>query len=106
MTTYHKPSELLAEMHSHGIYGVSILGDCAFSTEGVPTFSAAETQSRIVERGLGGEVTPTTDQLIYGWTTASALAKRYVGGYPGENQLSGRGSIFRACAKALTEEGF
>lgn len=105
MTTYHKPTELLDDLDSHGIYNAKMLDDCEFDTDSVPTFTIEETSERIRARGLGGQVEGyPEDRLIYGWTTATALAKVFCGDAPGL-QFQGRGSSFRADLEALREAG-
>jgi hypothetical protein len=103
---YERPSELLADMHSHGITNAEILSECSFDTSAIPTFTADETVQKIQDRGLGGEldIEAHSQQLIYGWTTASALARQFLSEDPGAAYM-GRGSSFRACVSALEKAG-
>jgi hypothetical protein len=99
---YAKPTDLLSDMDSHGIYDAAMLGECEFDTSSVPTFTPEQTQINIEERGLGGTFEPTSARSIYGWTTARALAVTFAGRAPGD-AFNGRGSSFRANLRALKD---
>lgn len=103
---YSKPSELLADLHSHGIYGASVLDDCDFDTSMIPTRTAEATAASVNARGLGGEFTPSDTEGGYftGWQAADALARASFGKTPG-SRYHGRGAAFRANVSALTEAG-
>lgn len=101
LPTYNKPTELLADIDSHGIYDAKMLERCNFDTSKVPTFTVPQTIKSIKARGLGGELSPahTKDtRLIYGWTTAEALASSYISF---SSTAFGRGTVFRQCFTAL-----
>jgi hypothetical protein len=104
MARFTKPSELLDELDSHGIYGVAILADCDFDTSTIPTYTPAQQRSAIERRGLGGFVEDHGERTITGWVTAEALAKKFTGG-GAPLFLHGRGSIFRACVERLKAAG-
>jgi hypothetical protein len=102
---YSKPSELLADMDSHSIQNAKMLEECQFDTSMVPTFSMKETEANMKARGLGGWIEgKPEDRLIYGWTTAAALARQFLGNAPG-SAFMGRGSSFRADLAALEKAG-
>jgi len=102
---YDKPTALLAGFDSHGIYRASILDECSFETDLVPTYTPEQTIEGIQARGLGGQLETREDQLIYGWTTAAALAEQFLGDNPGQI-FFGRGRQFRACVEELEKAGF
>lgn len=103
--TYSKPSELLRELDSHGIYNARALDECDFDTDTVPTFTVDETARTIEARGLGGTVSGSDeDRLIYGFSTATALARAFLGESPGL-MFQGRGSSFRCDLEALEKAG-
>lgn len=103
-TKFNKPSELLDYLDSHGIYSANILNQCEFDTDSIPTFTSEQTLATMEARGLGGELDDTDDRLIYGYTTAQALASKFAGKTPGD-MYHGRGSAFRANAQAVKESG-
>lgn len=101
---YRKPTELLEDMDSHGIYDAAMLDECDFEIDSVPVFSKQSTEQAIAGRGLGGSVHgPDDARFIYGWTTAEALAKVILDFSPWQQ---GRGTRFRACVSALREKGY
>lgn len=102
-----KPSEFLSQMEGHGIYDAKMLSDLDEQYRGcVPTFTHKQTIAAIAARGLGGELAPDNGaKLIYGYSTASALANALLPDAP-SNHLFGRGSGFRADLAALEEAGF
>lgn len=105
--SYAKPTELLADMDSHGIYDAAMLDECEFDTDCVPQFTPERTVRDIERRGLGGQlVAKPASKLIYGWTTAEALATKFLGRDPTPTYISGRGTRFRHCVQALREGGF
>jgi hypothetical protein len=108
MTTeikYHKPTDLLAELDSHGIYDAQMLDECGFDTSAVPVESHANVAAQIVARGLGGELAPDNGQgLISGYKVAYALAMQFLGDSPGTAYM-GRGSSYRADYQALKDAG-
>jgi len=103
---YSKPSELLADLESHGIYGASLLALCDFDTSLVPVLSAEATAASVNARGLGGEFTPSDDEDGYftGWAAAAAFARQTLGHVPG-SRFHGRGPAFRANLQALAGAG-
>jgi hypothetical protein len=102
---YSKPTELLSDLDSHGIYNAAMLEECEFDTSSVPTQSVAEVQRRIEARGLGGHVEGgPDDRLITGHDVATALAREFLGDSPG-TFYQGRGSSFRADFEALEKAG-
>jgi hypothetical protein len=106
LKTYAKPSDLLDDLNSHDIVNVQILQQCEFDTSMIPTFTMKQTIASIKRRGLGGHLEGAeSDVLIYGWTTARALAVKLLGNAPGD-RFHGRGSAFRADKAALREAGF
>ena len=104
---YAKPSEFLADLESHGIYGTSIFDLCYFDTTEIPVRTAEQTTAGVNARGLGGEFEPSEDEDGYftGWQAAAALAREYLGAAPG-SRYHGRGSSFRANVAGLREAGF
>jgi hypothetical protein len=102
-----KPSEFLSEMDGHGIYSAEKLGELdAEYRDAVPTYSHQQTFAAIEARGLGGELAPDNGvKLIYGYTTAAALARLLLDEAP-SNSLFGRGSGFRADLAALRAAGY
>ena len=102
---YAKPTDLLAEMDSHGVYSAKMLGDCEFDTSTVPVESHASIEAQIKARGLGGWMEPDNGAgLITGYKVATALARKFLGDAPGL-AFHGRGSSFRADVAALKEAG-
>jgi len=103
---YSKPSEFLADLHSHGIYGASMLASCDFDTSMVPVRSTEATAASVNARGLGGEFTPADDETGYftGWQAAAAIDRTLLDTVPG-NRYHGRGKAFHANADALAGAG-
>jgi len=101
---YEKPTELLDEIGSHGICSAEILNECSFDTSRVPTYSPKETAETIEARGIGGTMPEETGPLVYGYSTAAALAEQLLGSNPGA-MFMGRGSQFRACYQGLERAG-
>jgi hypothetical protein len=102
---YATPSALLADLDSHGIYGVGILDECDFDTSSIPRFTAEQARAGIEARGLGGWIDPDLGECIYGWRTAEALASAFLDGAKPGAFLSGRGSVYRCCVEALKAAG-
>lgn len=103
---YSKPSELLEDLDSHGIYGVEAFEECEFSTACIPTQTPESMKREIVARGLGGTINlDAGEEMFSGWKAAHALAKEYLGEDPG-SRYQGRGSAFRASLQGLKEAGF
>src|SRR5688500_11327285 len=99
---YSKPSELLREIDSHGIYDAKMLDECTFDTTAVPTFTVEQTARNIERRGLGGSVHGSEDdRLIYGYSTAEGLWRQHGTGGDPAAALQGRGSRFRTYLAAL-----
>lgn len=104
---YGKPSEFLAELDSHGIYGTSALALCDFDTSMIPVRTAEGVEASIEARGLGGEFEASGSETGYfsGWQAAATLARDLLGTAPG-SRYHGRGSSFRANVAGLREAGF
>jgi broad specificity phosphatase PhoE len=102
-----KPSEFLETLDSHGIYAAAVLVDLDEEHRAtVPVFSHGATVRAIRDRGLGGHLeSDIGDRLIYGYTSASALARSLLKVAPGDRFL-GRGSAFRANLAGLKDAGY
>jgi hypothetical protein len=100
-----KPSEFLAQLEGHGIYDVVMLYDLDEQyRDCVPVFTQKQTQQVMDNRGLGGTLTMDTSvKLIYGYTTADALARKLAGK---TSTKMGRGSSFRDNVEIVREAGF
>ena len=102
-----KPSEFLEDLDSHGAYDAAILEDLDPELRDcVPQYTPQQMRAQMHKRGLGGVVyEDAPGKLIYGWTTASALARKLLPDEPGR-RYHGRGYAFRANLAALKEAGF
>src|SRR5206468_2656445 len=101
---FNKPTELLAQMDGHGIYTAEMLDRCTFDVSMVPTMTVAATREAIAARGLGGELDgEDTEQTVWGYTTAGALADYYTPN--GASGKMGRGSSFRDNVELLKAAG-
>lgn len=91
---------------SHGIYDAGLLEQLDPQDAAVvPTQTRAEVAESIRRRGLGGNLDADgPEPLFTGHVAAEALCDRRLGRLPEKvTRLSGRGSIFRECVKALRE---
>lgn len=102
--TFDKPSEFTAWLDPWGIYDAAVLDRCQFDTSKVPTFTQKQTEVNIANSKTGGQLDRSgPDRLIYGYTSAAALARQFAGKVSGK---MGRGFSHRENTMILREAGF